>query len=366
MGSRMAKALVGMCGLLLGMVFLPASGGAATPSVASWQQAIHALPLSSSGCFTAAFPVLQWRSVTCQTAPDVPFAPATSSSTPSTLSTVGNGVDYSALSSGGLLSSVTGSFPYVSPGITEKGVVPVTGDPKMHNTFSLQLNSSFFSGSPACSGASNPTKCEGWQQFVETTSPSTQSQSELFMQYWLIDYGTTCPAGWFTYSPDCYMNSATVPTSSLTAPGLASVSLEGSAAKGGNDIGTLTTRTNAYAVTGSDSVVDLASSWSADRVRCLWRWRLHRCQVRRRHHAANRNGDEQWNDARSNVRERRFHRRDEQPQPGEDSEGSGGFEPQHRLRAEQRLHDEVVVRFECGLSRRPHGGSFLTKGQATV
>jgi hypothetical protein len=263
MGSRMAKALVGMCGLLLGMVFLPASGGAATPSVASWQQAIHALPLSSSGCFTAAFPVLQWRSVTCQTAPDVPFAPATSSSTPSTLSTVGNGVDYSALSSGGLLSSVTGSFPYVSPGITEKGVVPVTGDPKMHNTFSLQLNSSFFSGSPACSGASNPTKCEGWQQFVETTSPSTQSQSELFMQYWLIDYGTTCPAGWFTYSPDCYMNSATVPTSSLTAPGLASVSLEGSAAKGGNDIGTLTTRTNAYAVTGSDSVVDLASSWSA-------------------------------------------------------------------------------------------------------
>jgi hypothetical protein len=260
MESRAAKALIGMCGLLLGMVFVPAAGGAAIPSVSSWQQAIHALPLSSSGCFTAAFPVVQWRSVTCQTAPDVPFGPATSSGTPST---VGNGVDYSAVSSGGLLSSVTGSFPFVSPGITEKGVVPVTGNPKMHNTFSLQLNSSFFSGSPACSGATSPTKCEAWQQFVETTSPSTERQSELFMQYWLINYGSTCPAGWITYSPDCYVNSATVPTSSLTVAGLASVSLAGSAIKGGNDVGILTTGTNAYAVTGSDSVVDLASSWNA-------------------------------------------------------------------------------------------------------
>jgi hypothetical protein len=260
MSSRAVKALTGFLGLLLGIAFIPVPAGAATPSVSSWQQAIHALPLSATGCFAASFPVVQWRPVTCQTAPEVPFAPATSASSPTT---VGNGVDYSAVSSGGLLSSVTGSFPSVSPGITEKGVVPVSGNPKMSNTFSLQLNSSFFSGSPACSGAAQPKKCLGWQQFVLTTSPDSGAQPLLFMQYWLINYESGCPSGWISYSPDCYRNSASVSTSAVTAPGLANVSLEGSASAGKKDVATLTVGTNAYATTGADSVVNLASNWTA-------------------------------------------------------------------------------------------------------
>ena len=166
------------------------------------------------------------------------------------------------MSSGGLLSSVIGSFPSVSAGITEKGIVPAFGNPKMANTFSLQLNSSFFLGTPACAGATKPKNCEGWQQFVLTTSPDSAAPPELFMQYWLINYGANCPSGWITYSPDCYKNSATVPTSAVTAKGLSNVTLEGSATAGGKDVGTLTTGANAYATTGSDSVLDLASSWT--------------------------------------------------------------------------------------------------------
>jgi hypothetical protein len=83
------------------------------------------------------------------------------------------------------------------------------------------------------------------------------------MQYWLINYDTSCPSGWFSYSPDCYKNSASVPTSAVTAPELANVSLEGSASAGKKDVATLTVGANAYATTGADSVVTLASSWNA-------------------------------------------------------------------------------------------------------
>ena len=259
MKSRVLKVLTVLCGTLVGIACIPMPSGAADPSVSSWQQAIRTLSLPATGCFTASFPVVQWRSVACHTAPDVPFAPATSTSSPSA---VGDGVDYSAVSAGGLLSSVIGSFPSVSAGITEKGIVPAFGNPKMPNTFSLQLNSSFFSGSPACSGASKPKDCEGWQQFVLTTSPDSAAPPELFMQYWLINYGASCPNGWISYSPDCYKNSATVPTSALTANGLASVSLEGSASVGGKDVATLTTGANVYATTVADSVLHLASSWN--------------------------------------------------------------------------------------------------------
>lgn len=232
---------------------------AATPSVSSWQQTVRALPLSGKGCFTATYPVAKWRGVPCHKAPDVPFGPTTAGSPPST---VGNGLDYSAVAAGGLLHSVTGSFPKVSAGTKEKGIVPVAGSPKEANTFSLQLNSSFFSGTSACSGAANPSKCQGWQQFVLTTSPDSAAPPLIFMQYWLLSYGSTCPAGWFSFSVDCYTNSDATSTPGVTASELADLSLQGSASGGGLDSGTLTLGTNAYVVSNSDSVVDLASNWN--------------------------------------------------------------------------------------------------------
>jgi hypothetical protein len=245
--------------VILGSLCFQELAGAASSNVSSWQRTIRTIPIARPGCFTATFPATQWRAVPCHTAPDVPFGPAT---TGNPTSAVGDGSDYSAVTSGGLLNSVTGSFPSVSAGAKEKGIVPVGGAPTKANTFSLQLNSSFFSGSPACAGASKPSSCQAWQQFVLTTSPDSAAPPTLFMQYWLLSYNATCPAGWFSYSVDCYTNSNATGVPAVKASELASTSLQGSASGGGSDVVTLTLGAHAYAVSNSDSVVHLASSWN--------------------------------------------------------------------------------------------------------
>jgi hypothetical protein len=220
-----------------------------------WQSEIAQVPAAGSGCFQASFPELVWRTVACVTAPELPFQPATLSSPKGAPDTVGNGVDYSAVVSG-LISKATGTFTGVSSKISEKGQIGGSGS-KLANEFSLQLNTEFFSGSPACAGASNPSKCLAWQQFVYTTSPS-----EVFMQYWLIDYDTTCPAGWFTDSGDCYTNSSASTLKALTAKSLATLSLSGSATSGGDDEVELISGGQATLATGPDTKLDLAPSWN--------------------------------------------------------------------------------------------------------
>jgi hypothetical protein len=220
-----------------------------------WQAEIAQVPAVGSGCFHASFPALVWHAAKCVTAPERPLAPSTSQQ--GGPGTVGNGVDYSAVASG-LISKATGTFTGVSSGITEKGQIDGTG-PKKANEYSLQLNTEFFSGSPACAGASNPSNCLAWQQFIYITD-----QNIVFMQYWLIDYNSSCPAGWFTDSNDCYTNSSasTLSGSALTASSLATLALSGSAKSGGNDQVEMIFGGKATIATGKDSKVDLAPNWN--------------------------------------------------------------------------------------------------------
>lgn len=233
-----------------------ASAGASTVMTKpQWQAAIAKVSAPGSGCYNASYPTLQWHAVNCVTARNVPLAP----------SKVGNGVDYSAQVSG-TISKATGTFTDVSSNISEKGQVLGTG-PKVANSFSLQLNTEFFSGSPTCSGSSNPSKCLAWQQFVYGYDYCGTNDSCIFMQYWLIDYNATCPSGWHTFTgsgfTDCYVNSSAAKVSTVTAKDLASISFYGSAAKGGNDAVSLSIGSGkAVMTTGPDSKVDLAPHWN--------------------------------------------------------------------------------------------------------
>jgi len=186
------------------------------------------------------------------------MAPATQTSRvkPVTPQTVGNGYDYSARVAGTIFQA-TGSFIDVSAKISEKGQVDDAG-PQLANTFSLQLNTQFFSTS-ACSGASVPADCRGWEQFVYATDSNV-----VFMQYWMIDYATTCPSGWNTLGSDCWANSpgATNADPAVTAKGLADVKLEGSAFAGSNDVVTLIDGTTASSASNADSKLNLSKSWS--------------------------------------------------------------------------------------------------------
>jgi hypothetical protein len=186
------------------------------------------------------------------------MAPATQTRrvTPATPMTVGNGYDYSAQVAGTIFQT-TGSFANVSSKISEKGQINDSG-PKLANTFTLQLNTQFFT-TTACSGASDPSDCQGWQQFVYETD-----NNAVFMQYWLLDYAATCPSGWATYGSDCYTNSpgATNSDSAVTAKGLADVKLEGSAFSGSNDAVTLVDGTTATQASNADTKLHLSQSWN--------------------------------------------------------------------------------------------------------
>jgi hypothetical protein len=255
----LAAAALAVAGVSAG----PAS--AATPPIANtmaaWQAGISQLRAPGTGCYRAAYPTLQWHAIKCVTAPKIPLAPVTGSARhagPATArhagpATVGDGTDYSAQVPG-LITKGIGTFTNVSSGITEKGE-------GVANEFSLQLNSQFFAGSPACSGSSDPADCLAWGQFVYTYGNSRTSQ--IFIQYWLINYDARCPSGWFTYSEDCYTNSSSANVTTVTAAQLSSVNLTGTAASGGNDDVSLSVGSGtATTVGGKDSKVDLAAFWN--------------------------------------------------------------------------------------------------------
>jgi hypothetical protein len=213
----------------------------------TWRAAISKTAVPGRGCYTAHYPSLTWKQVPCSIAPNVPFIPANGSGVGQT---VGNGHDYQTVVSPAILSSGTGSFP--------KAKTKTETDDGESNSYSLQLNSNFMSGSPACSGAENPTKCLAWEQFVYSAAP----YNEVFVQYWLIYYDKTCPGGWESDGGgDCYTNSSAtdVPLQAITQ--LKYLTLTGSGVANGIDTLKLMTESNAYSVTNNDDIVYLADYW---------------------------------------------------------------------------------------------------------
>jgi hypothetical protein len=208
----------------------------------AWRESMKRTPVPNKGCFNASYPNAKWQEVTCTVAPDVPLLPARRAHS----DTVGDTIDDTAYATSGLLSSAEGSFLIVS-GLTSA------------SSYSMQVNSNPFSTS-ACNGAANPAACSGWQQFV------FESSGSVYMEYWLINYATTCPSGWTpftTYGPIyCWMNS-----SATGVPGWAIsssfpyISLTGNAT-GGTDTAIVGLDGNLSAV-GQDTVLNLEQSWSS-------------------------------------------------------------------------------------------------------
>jgi hypothetical protein len=235
----------------------PTPPAATTPlpsakSLHEWHRGMARVPLPKTGCFTSSYPSNEWQEVPCTTAPARPYPPARGGRR---TDQVGNGTDVSAQVTGHI-SEAIGSFDSVT------GVTSVT-DPNGVSGFSLQLNANFFT-TPACNGAAAPSACRGWQQFVYSNSGSA------FMQYWLINYDTTCPAGWFTFphpndpGNDCFengINSVNVPVQAVA--NLANLSLMGQANGGGTDTIIMATGSNLYSAQNDDNAVDLAQGWQA-------------------------------------------------------------------------------------------------------
>jgi hypothetical protein len=227
----------------------PPAPPAASPShevLEGWRRGMTHVPLPKPGCFTSSYPNTGWQDVPCVTPPNLPFPPTTGGRP----DTVGNGNDASARASD-LISTAIGSFDSVTGVTSESGPVGA-------NAFSLQLNSSFFTSTTACSGAAYPATCKGWEQFVH----SNLAAQSAFIQYWLIAYNAPCPIGWLTSGPHCWTNSPTavsVPVEAIS--NLANLVLTGQAVAGGMDTLIVSTGDTLYAMQNLDNMLDLASAW---------------------------------------------------------------------------------------------------------
>jgi len=212
----------------------------------NWRETIARTAAPAEGCFHTSYPSLTWNKAECTIAPNIPYIPRKGRGLSQT---VGDGNDYAAEVTSGVISETIGSFPTDSGVKTEKGLLGA-------NDYSLQLNSNFMN-TAACDGASNPSECLDWEQFVYSSG-----YEEAFMQYWLINWNNRCPSGWYSYSNDCYTNSSAVGTPKEAIGKLKSLKLSGTAVKGGIDTLVFTVGTEAYSTTGQDSVVDLATAWT--------------------------------------------------------------------------------------------------------
>jgi hypothetical protein len=243
----------------------------------TWRYTMHQTPAPQEGCYHASFPSTQWEKVDCA-AP-----PAYQSARPNRRTqTVGNGADYVAQAPPGhTFSSVTGSFPTVTGVTSEKGTnVPFGGGESDGitgtNQYTLQVNTNIVN-TAACAGFKG---CFAWQQYVistdtpvSLTSGSLTNKTEVFIEYWLINYGSsrraTCPKGFInggadTTGVDCVQNTPAVVIANGQVPAtqLASLSLSGTATASGTDKATATFGTEAFTASVADSLTDIASKWT--------------------------------------------------------------------------------------------------------
>jgi von Willebrand factor type D domain len=225
----------------------------------TWRTSLKQVRLPKKGCFVAAYPNKEWREVPPVKAPPYPMLPRRA---PRAL-VVGNGNDVSAQAPSGLISTALGSFDSVTGVTSESGQINATG-PAVPNAYSLQLNTNTFASS-SCSGSTGGA-CQGWQQFVYVNDGTS---GYVFIQYWLLKYNNTCPAGegWtqfsFPGSTDiyCYKNStnaSSVPNQPIT--NLPHLSLGGTVSATGDSY-FFSTGESVYSGSG-DNAVNAAAGWN--------------------------------------------------------------------------------------------------------
>ena len=228
----------------------------------NWRAAMAHNIAAPEGCSHASYPSLVWEAVECKVAHPL-FHPVFHKPNKGAAQVVGNGDDY-VVSVSGLITETLGTFPTVSDVTTEKSAgVAAFGDGGIlgSNDYTLQANTNYTGTTAACAGHSG---CTVWQQFIYSTDYNTKGEAAVFMQYWLIDWGTkACPSGFGSDGDgDCYGNSNYVAAPDVKITSLGSLSLSGTVVAGGNDTVVFNSGTEAYSITGKDSVLDISSVWT--------------------------------------------------------------------------------------------------------
>ncbi len=280
-GSRRAK-LSSAFGLILLLSLISArvgSVGAATiVTTTEWDNIMSHTPTPGQGCWQATYPNTAWGDVPCsnETAP---------------LTTVGHGAGDNIAKSGSTVTQwAQGTFTSVS-GITHEGSTYPNGSPPCGSGYpyycsgyhTFQINSQYFTCTPNGTTNIHSTKC--WEQFVFYNSPASGSNSEVYIEYWLLNYATSstgqCPSGgsqpyhtWVellngSANParwDCeaYTQVTTLGNQGDSNSALYSLYFTGESNEGssGNDESDICNGSNCYANTATDVYLQLYNSWT--------------------------------------------------------------------------------------------------------
>jgi hypothetical protein len=227
--------------------------GPSADELERWRQAIVHTKRPKKACFTAKYPATAWAEVPCVTPPNTPFLPARGIRP----QTVGNGLDFSADPASGFISQADGLFDKVT-GVTSEYML--LNGKQSAGVFSLQLNTQFFTTS-ACGQTAG---CQGWQQFIFSNGGcGNPPQACAYIQSWLFNFGTPCPAGFTSAFGGCMVNSSAVTLTPVTIDELASMKLTGQAAgvPGSDDTVTLTVGDTIYSAPGDNHIPDLGQHW---------------------------------------------------------------------------------------------------------
>ena len=226
----------------------------------NWREFMTKNPAAEDGCFHAAYPSYAWEQVTCKAL--APRAHPAARKPKIAEETTGNGNDYVA-SAAGLITKTVGTFTNVTGVTSETGVgVAAFGGGGIlgANEYTLQINTNFTGTTAACRGHNG---CTVWQQFIYSPDYQVQGEAAVFMQYWLINYGSSrCPSGFESDGGgDCFGNSNAVAAPDVPITSLGTLKLSGSVVAGGNDTVVFNDGSQAFSISGKDSKLDIAQVW---------------------------------------------------------------------------------------------------------
>lgn len=234
----------------------------------NWRAIMAQNPPQEAGCFHESYPSLTRERVDCtarkrQHAGQPRVHPAHRTSTDGGPEVVGNGNDYVAYTPGGLIFWAGGSFLNASA----QSVTSVGGNGGVDgpNEYSLQINTNDKMTTSACDG-STTFNCHVWQQFVYATDQDCDiwgCDAAVYMQYWLLNYGS-CPSGdWNQFGDDCYVSSNAASAPDFPITDLANLSLHAGVQPGGQDCVVVYDNTGAgWGTCVPDSMLDISSVWN--------------------------------------------------------------------------------------------------------
>jgi hypothetical protein len=298
MGVTLLITMVGFAGSLAAQASKEITSPTEVKARQAWAKTMHHTRAPKEGCFHASYPSTQWQEVQCAPPNGWRSARHWNRNQKEDSHVQVGGATYPSndivaqAPLGHFFSLVEGSFLSV-PGAMTRGITSETGVGVAAyggggilgaNEYSLQLNTNI-AHSAACGSYSS---CLAWQQYVMATntpvsvsSGALTNETQVFIEYWLFDYGVDtgnganiCPSGFFDNGPDvvvpggtgddCVQNTpaATIQSGQLPITDLADLTLSGSATANGTDYATVTYSGQGYTASVADSDTDIASIWN--------------------------------------------------------------------------------------------------------